>query len=227
MDARHGCPPSRASIRREPVLPCAEAAPMLLRAPPTESFHTSRTPPRRWGELATEASMTKLPGLIACLSIVVSTGAARAGDALTSAGDILQIALPVAAAVCAQHQHRLASYAVGFAAQTAVAQSFKYGLGDAPLNQRPNGTSHGFPSGHTAAAFSGATDLSTHCAPGNVPLALSAVGAAALVGASRVHADEHDMVQVLAGAALGAFSTGLTVTRTPGGAWGLSYDFDF
>ena len=171
--------------------------------------------------------MTKLPALIVFLSIVVSTGAAHAGDAFTSAGDFLQIALPVAAAVCAQHQHRLASYAVGFAGQTAVVQGLKYGLGAAPINQRPNGQSNGFPSGHTAAAFSGATDLSTHCAPGDVPLTLTAVGAAALVGASRIHADEHDLVQVLAGAALGAFSTGVLVTRTPGGAWGLTYEFDF
>ena len=152
---------------------------------------------------------------------------ASAGDALSSLGDALQVGLPLAAAVCAGRQHRLASYAAGFAGQVAITQGLKYGLGDAPINQRPNGSSHGFPSGHTAAAFSGATDLSLHCAPGNIPITLAAGAAATLVGASRLDADEHDLVQVLAGAALGVLSNGLQVARTPGGAWGLRYDIDF
>lgn len=152
---------------------------------------------------------------------------AWAGDAFTTAGDALQIALPLAAATCAARQHRLASYATGFVAQTALVQGVKHGLGDASINERPNGRSDGFPSGHTSAAFSGATDLAVHCAPGNVPVAIAAGAAAALVGASRIRADEHTLAQVLAGAAIGALSTGITVTSTPGGGFGLSYEFHF
>jgi membrane-associated phospholipid phosphatase len=172
--------------------------------------------------------LARLGGVAAVLMATpILLHAACAGDALTTAGDILQYALPLTAAVCAQRQHRLGSYAAGFVAQAAVTQGFKHGLGDAEINQRPNGQSHGFPSGHTAAAFSGAVDLSLHCTPGNVPVALVSGAAGALVGASRIHADEHDLLQVLAGAALGALSTGLAVTRAPGGGWGVSYDFRF
>ena len=176
-------------------------------------------------------SLIRLARLGAATTALMATPillhAAFAGDALTTAGDLLQYALPVTAAVCAHHQHRLGSYAAGFVAQAAVTQGFKYGLGDAEINQRPNGQSHGFPSGHTAAAFSGATDLSLHCAPSDARVALVSGAAAALVGVSRIHADEHDFVQVLAGAALGALSTGLEVTRAPGGGWAVSYEFHF
>ena len=48
-----------------------------------------------------------------------------------------------------------------------------------------------------------------------------------LVGASRIEADEHDLLQVLAGAAIGFFSTGIRVERTDGGGFGLSYSMRF
>lgn len=159
-------------------------------------------------------------GLLAATPVV-------AGNALTTAGDVLQYALPVGAAVCAAHQQRLASYATGFVALTATVQGLKYGLGSAPINQRPNGGSQGFPSGHTAAAASGATDLSLNCFPGNRLVAATAGAATVLVGASRIEANEHDALQVLAGAALGFFSTGITVTRPPGGGFGLAYKLNF
>ncbi len=149
----------------------------------------------------------------------------QAGDALTGAGDVLQVALPLAAAACAAGQHRLASYATGFLAQTAVTQGLKHGLGDAPINERPDGTGQGFPSGHTAAAASGATDLAVHCAAGNPAVAIGGAAAVALVAASRVAADKHTALQVLAGAVLGATSTGIGVYTTPRGGIGFSYTF--
>lgn len=85
---------------------------------------------------------------MAAAAILVSVAShASAGDALTSAGDALQVALPLAAAACATHQHRLLDYATGFLAQAAVTQAFKHGLGNAPINERPDGTSQGFPPG--------------------------------------------------------------------------------
>src|SRR4051812_1187079 len=134
---------------------------------------------------------------------------ALAEDWLTTSGDVLEIAMPLAAAACATRQHRLASYATGFVALTAATQGLKYGLCDASINQRPNGQSQGFPSGHTGAAASGATDLSVHCAPGNRAVAAAGAAAVALVAASRLDADEHTLLQVVAGAALGALSTGI------------------
>lgn len=166
--------------------------------------------------------------LTAALALSVTMAPdARAGDALTAAGDALQIALPLAAAACATAQHRLPSYGAGFLAQAAVTQGLKHGLGDAPINERPDGSTQGFPSGHTAAAASGATDLAVHCAPGNRAVAIGGAAAVALVGASRIAADKHTLLQVVAGAALGAVSTGVEVYHTPGGGVGFSYTFPF
>lgn len=161
------------------------------------------------------------------LAVVAITSRESAGDALTAAGDALQVVLPLAAAACAAHQHRLAGYGAGFLAQTAVTQSFKRGLGNTPINERPDGTSQGFPSGHTAAAASGATDLAVHCAPDTRAVALGGAAAVALVAASRLAADKHTLLQVVAGAALGAVSTGLDVYETPSGGVGVSYTFPF
>lgn len=167
-------------------------------------------------------------GLMVGLCLVgLMSGPARAGDSLTTAGDVLRVALPLTAAVCAWQQERLTSYATGFAVMALTTEGLKRGLGDASINERPNGETGGFPSGHTAMAASGAADLSRHCAPGNPWVAAGAGAATALVGVSRIEADEHDALQVLAGAALGYFSTGILVTRPAGGGYGLSYQIDF
>jgi membrane-associated phospholipid phosphatase len=175
---------------------------------------------RRWPVRATAVAACALAASLA-------SEPARSSDLFTAAGTALEVALPLGAAACALRQHRLASYASGFLAQTAIAQGLKHGLGDAEINQRPNGQSNGFPSGHTAAAASGATDLAVHCAPGNRAVAIGAAAAVILVGASRMHAGEHDALQVVAGAALGASSVGLGVYETPGGTLGVSYTFPF
>ena len=159
------------------------------------------------------------------LGLALAPAAARA-DGLETAGDVLKYALPGAAAVCAWRQERLASYATGFGILYLGVEGLKHGLGDASINERPNGGSQGFPSGHTAAAASGATDLALHCAPGNPWVAAGAGAATVLVGASRMEADEHDLLQVLAGAALGALSTGWRGEHTDRGS-GLSYGCDF
>jgi membrane-associated phospholipid phosphatase len=166
------------------------------------------------------------------LIAIIATGLApfdpaEAGDAFEALGTALEVGFPLAAAICAFRQHRLASYATGFAAQTAVTQGFKHGLGDAPINERPNGQSQGFPSGHTAAAASGATDLAVHCAPGNRAMQVGALLGVTVVGASRIEADKHTPAQVVAGAALGTASAGIGVYRTPAGGIGVSYTLPF
>ncbi|TPE53200.1 phosphatase PAP2 family protein [Amaricoccus solimangrovi] len=166
----------------------------------------------------------------AALALAAGLALAPAGaraDGLDTAGDVLKYALPGAAAVCAWKQERLASYATGFGVMALSVEGLKYGLGDSGINERPNGESHGFPSGHTAAAASGATDLSLNCAPGNPWVAAGTAAATVLVGASRIDTDEHDLVQVLAGAAIGFFSTGIRLERTAHGGYGLSYSLNF
>jgi membrane-associated phospholipid phosphatase len=70
------------------------------------------------------------------------------------------------------------------------------------VNRRPNGSYKGFPSGHTAAAFYGASYLSRRCVRTRGQKALL-FGLAAFVGGSRIHADKHTAAQVVAGALVG------------------------
>ncbi len=145
--------------------------------------------------------------MVAC-SLVTS---AQAGDSFTKAGDILQIALPVAALVCATRKHDFTPAAWRFIGQEVAVEASKHALGNAAINQRPNGGTHGFPSGHTAAAFYGASYLSRQCmhTKGGKILAF---GLATLVGASRVHGDNHTVGQVLAGALVGVAFDRVKVT---------------
>jgi len=136
---------------------------------------------------------------------------AQAGDSFTKAGDVLQIALPAAALVCAARKHNFAPAAWRFIGQEVAVEASKHALGNATINQRPNGGTHGFPSGHTAAAFYGASYLSRQClhTKGGKVLAF---GLAALVGASRVDGDNHTVGQVLAGALVGVAFDRVKVT---------------
>lgn len=142
------------------------------------------------------------------------------------AGDVLQYALPLAAGYCAVQQHREKEFATGFVVQTAIVQGLKYGLGDAGINQRPNGEGHGFPSGHTATAFYGATNLARKCFKDKPVLGAIAYGAAVAVGLSRIAADKHDPLQVGVGAVIGVFSNGITVSAEKGRI-GLGYSLNF
>lgn len=118
-------------------------------------------------------------------------------------GDRLQIALPTLAWGCAIANRAGTEFAVRFAAMFVAAHGAKRALGDTPLNIRPTGREHGFPSAHTSAAVLGASSLIHDCIPGKTGAAAVVVMAAGFVGASRIEARAHDIWQVLAGAILG------------------------
>jgi hypothetical protein len=69
--------------------------------------------------------------------------------------------------------------------------------------QRPGGGTHSFPSGHTSAAFAGASLIDAN--QGGA-LGISAYGLAAMTGYSRMEARRHYPSDVLAGAAVGILS---------------------
>lgn len=125
-------------------------------------------------------------------------------------GDRLQIALPVVGAACAAGQGNVAEFALRLGGTLAVVHGLKFGLGNASINQRPNGHGAGFPSGHTAAAAYGASAIARDCA-GVVPYVGPAVIlAAGFVGGSRVQAGQHSLGQVTFGALIGlVFDLGL------------------
>lgn len=132
----------------------------------------------------------------------LSIGTATAKDNFTKAGDIFQIILPGAAMICSGMNHNFKSTGLRFVEQGLVIKASKQLLGHTSINQRPNGNWNGFPSGHTAAAFYGASYLSRKCTKttGGKILVWSL---ATMVGASRVHGDNHTVGQVIAGALVG------------------------
>ena len=118
-------------------------------------------------------------------------------------GDKLQVALPTLAWGCAAMNGAGMEFAARFFAMLAVTHGSKRALGDAPINQRPDGGDKGFPSAHTSAAAIGASSLVYDCISAHPVAKAVVVIASILVGASRIDARKHDIWQVLAGALLG------------------------
>ncbi|NIZ13434.1 phosphatase PAP2 family protein [Phaeobacter sp. HF9A] len=118
-------------------------------------------------------------------------------------GDNIQIALPLTGLGCAVAEGRGVQYFGRFLLMELAIHGSKTALGDAEINQRPNGSGKGFPSGHTTAAAFGATALIQGCLAGNKSAQAATVIAAGYVGTSRVEAGAHTIWQVLAGAVLG------------------------
>ena len=80
-----------------------------------------------------------------------------------------------------------------------------YGLKAVIDKERPNGDDNkSFPSGHTSAAFQGASFIHKRY---GLEYSIPAYVGAGFVAYSRLEADEHDAVDVLAGAALGVASS--------------------
>jgi len=118
-------------------------------------------------------------------------------------GDSYQIALPMIGLGCALANGQVADFAIRYISQWSVVQSSKSLLGDAAINQRPNGHGRGMPSGHTATAFFGASYIATSCSGGNIWMKSAAYLTAIFVGGSRIEANAHDIWQVLLGALVG------------------------
>lgn len=130
-----------------------------------------------------------------------------AADPFEQFGTAMKYGLPLAAAVCAADQDRLEDFAVRGVLQAALVWGMKQYFDGQPISRRPSGEGKGFPSGHTAAAFFGASDLAGKCFEDDRAAGAALYGAAGLTGWSRVHAGEHTPEQVWAGALIG-FSFG-------------------
>ena len=151
---------------------------------------------------------------------------AHADERFERFGDALQIALPLAALACAANQGRAGETVLGFAAQAAVVNGSKAALRDAQINQRPDGTGRGFPSGHSAAAMFGAANLAHFCYQGRPALQFASYSLAIAVGLSRMDANRHTPFQVAAGLAVGYFANGLRLAPSKHGM-SLSYTWHF
>lgn len=118
-------------------------------------------------------------------------------------GDTMQVMLPLMALACEAKAGAAGEYVLRYAAMFTLAHGTKISLGEAAINQRPDGGGKGFPSAHTSTAVLGASALVQGCLR-NQPVAQGIVlTAASFVGASRIESGRHDIWQVLAGALLG------------------------
>ncbi|MBC9245447.1 phosphatase PAP2 family protein [Paracoccus sp. 11-3] len=138
---------------------------------------------------------------------VALTASPVAADPFEQFGTAMKYGLPLAAAVCAERDDRLEDFAVRGILQAAMVWGMKQYFDGQPISRRPSGEGKGFPSGHTAAAFFGASDLAGKCFKDDIAAGAAAYGAAGLTGWSRVHAGEHTVPQVMSGALIG-FSFG-------------------
>jgi len=133
---------------------------------------------------------------------VVGTGHASDQD-IVDAGDALQYLLPASAylgTIIAKDKEGAIMYTKSLVTQGVIVAAGKEIAG----KFRPNGDStKSYPSGHTAAAFSGASFLYTRY--GKV-YGIPAYALAAFTGYSRVVADAHHVDDVLSGMSVGLFS---------------------
>ncbi|WP_119458953.1 phosphatase PAP2 family protein [Rhodospirillaceae bacterium SYSU D60014] len=149
--------------------------------------------------------------LLAIALIVIGVGvqnASWAADTIERTGDVIQVLLPTAAFGATYYMDDLpgrGQFYKSFLTTFAVTHSLKYLID----KKRPDGGDHAFPSGHTGAAFQGAAFIQRRY---GWVYGLPAYLGASFVGYSRIHADKHDLTDVLAGATLGIVTNILFTT---------------
>jgi membrane-associated phospholipid phosphatase len=154
-------------------------------------------------------------------------GSAHASDTVETAGDIVQVAVPATALALTfllDDPEGRRPLALSFATTMALTYGLKYAID----RDRPEEGSKSFPSGHTSAAFSGASFIQRRY---GWNLGIPAYIAASFVGWTRVHVDVHYVDDALAGAAIGIVSTYLFTEPIAGkfhltaicepGVWGI------
>lgn len=159
--------------------------------------------------------MTAVTLILASSTVISSQSLAREYRTTETIGDILAAGIPAAALASTYYKNDKAGrqqFYYSFAAAAATTQALKLAVD----KERPNGDDNqSFPSGHTALAFQGASFIHKRY---GFKSSIPAYVGAGFVGYSRVAADEHDAVDVIAGAALGIASSTFLTQRYDNGA---------
>jgi len=145
---------------------------------------------------------------------------AQASDGLRTAGDVLQIALPAAAAGMTL-AYRDAPGALQFAESAGVTLAVTYGLKYTVVESRPDGGAHSFPSGHTSISFCSAEFMRKRY---GWEYGVPAYALASFVGYTRVESGQHHPQDVVAGAAIGILSS--YIFTKPYKGWNASVEGD-
>lgn len=153
------------------------------------------------------------------LAIFVLVPPARAGNGIETAGDVLQVVLPVTAAAMTVGLRDWEG-TIQFAKAFTLTMSSTFTLKHSIDAERPNGGGLSMPSGHTAAAFSGASFIQRRY---GWRYSLPAYGAAAFVAYSRVEAEKHHVEDVIVGALLAIGSTYLITKHLDEGIYILPF----
>ena len=135
--------------------------------------------------------------------LALVTASSLQADWQTEAGDIIQLALPVAAlgaTYIADDKEGRWMLVKSLTLNLAVSHTVKFTVDKwRPKGQNPNS----FPSGHTAAAFGGASFIQTRY---GYAYGIPAYALATFVGYSRIRSENHYADDVLAGASLAMMS---------------------
>ncbi|MBP2280487.1 membrane-associated phospholipid phosphatase [Psychrobacter sp. PL19] len=142
--------------------------------------------------------------LLSSSLIIASPAQAANSSGTEKAGDIIAIAIPAIAYGSTYYKDDKSGrqqFYQAFGTNLAVT----YGLKAIIDKERPNGSDDkSFPSSHTSVAFQGASFIHKRY---GLEYSIPAYIGASFVAYSRLEADEHDAVDVLAGAALGVASS--------------------
>lgn len=145
------------------------------------------------------------------LALIASTPALA--DKIQTAGEILRIALPVAAGAYSLYQQDYDG-TLQLVVSEVISEGLSFGLSHVIRERRPNGADwHSFPSDSAAVAFSAASYLQIRY---GWNYGVPAYALAAFVGYSRVEAKQHHWGDVIAGAAIGWGASELTTVRYNG-----------
>jgi len=143
---------------------------------------------------------------------ISSQQALMARDSIETAGDIIQLAIPVigyGATWYLNDEEGRYDFYKSLVVNTTVTHLIKHAVN----RERPNGGMHSFPSGHTSSAFQGAAFIHKRY---GWEYAITPYLGATFVGYSRVHANKHHVFDVVAGAALGMASSWFLTTEYKG-----------
>ena len=143
------------------------------------------------------------PGVAGILLLFALSVDSLAGDAIQTAGDILQFVLPATAAGLTLG-HRDWTGTLEFGESAGMTLGITYGLEYTVDETRPNGGSHSFPSAHTSISFSAAEFMRKRY---GWEYGIPAYAAASFVAYSRVESREHHPHDVIAGASIGIVSS--------------------
>ena len=124
------------------------------------------------------------------------------GSSVEKSGDIIQILLPVTGLGMTYYLDDKIGrkyFWTSFLSSLSLTFFLKYTIN----RERPNGHDYSFPSGHTTAAFSGATFINNRY---GLTYGIPSFLLASFVGYSRVYSENHHWGDVFAGASIGILS---------------------